>query len=323
MLMHHSERAVATAFLALVCVGAAHAGERIDETRQVTESPTVEVENLSGNVSIKGWDKAIVHVTGSLSPHAEGLDITGDDQRLYIRVRHPKHAHHGWGHKTQGDSTQLELRVPTATSMRVKTVTADIDIQGLTGERQDLRSVSGDIDIREVMGTRLSAHTVSGDIDSRATAAEQRLQTVSGDITSRGAVAMLEAETVSGNIDALELPSEFSLGTVSGDVVAIAKALVHRARLSSTSGGAEFEGQLARTGVLELESMSGNAVARLRSSPSEIYAKSSSGSILSTWGEPVKPKYGPGARLDYCTEGKGGDGRVEAVSFSGSVRISD
>ena len=180
-----------------------------------------------------------------------------------------------------------------------------------------------DIDIRDVNGTRLSAQTVSGDIDSRATAAEQRLQTVSGDINTRGAVAMLEAETVSGNIDALEVPAEFSLGTVSGDVVAIARALVRRARLTSTSGGAEFEGQLEKAGVLELESMSGNATARLRSNPAEIYAKSSSGSIRSKWGDPVKPKYGPGARLDYCTKGEGGDGRIEAVSFSGTVWIGD
>lgn len=326
MLMRRSKFAACAApvaLLALTGLGVAQAGQAIDETREVSESPSVEVENLAGSVTVKGWEKNIVQVTGTLSSQAEGLDISGDDQRLYVRVLHPKHSHHGWGHKGHGDATVLKLMVPMATSMRVKTVSADINVQGLTGERQDLRSVSGDIDIREVMGTRLSAHTVSGDIDSRSTAAEQRLQTVSGDINSRGAVAMLEAESVSGNIDALELPAEFSLGTVSGDVIAIAKALVRRARLTSTSGGAEFEGQLERRGVLELESMSGNAVARLRSSPSEIYAKSSSGSIRSKWGDPVKPKYGPGARLDYCTEGKGGDGRIEAVSFSGSVRISD
>lgn len=321
MLMPRSKPTAIAAFLALGCLGVAHAGGSIEEVRDVSSSPTVEVENLAGNVLVKGWDKNQVLITGKLSPDAEGLDVSGDEQRLYVRVRHPKHSS-GWGHKGHS-GTMLTLKVPTATSMRIKTVSADIDIEGLTGERQDLRSVSGDIDIRDVNGARLSAHTVSGDIDSRATAAEQRLQTVSGDINSRGAMAMLEAETVSGNIDALELPAEFSLGTVSGDVVAIAKSLVRRARLTSTSGGAEFEGQLEKSGVLELESMSGNAVARMRSNPSEIYAKSSSGSIRSKWGDPVKPKYGPGARLDYCTEGKGGDGRIEAVSFSGSVWIGD
>ena len=321
MLMPRFNLAAPAAAALLLSSGLAFASGTIEETRTVSDSPTIEIENLAGTISVQTWDKPVLYVYARLSKQAEGLDIDGTETRMTIRVRQPKSKGH-WGYGGDGGST-LNIKVPTDTSLRVRSVSADIDVQGMTGDRQELQTVSGSIAIVNVAGTVLSAQTVSGNIDSNATTAEQRLRTVSGDINARGAVAMLEAETVSGRIKALDLPPESQLGSVSGDVVAIAKAMVRRVRLSSTSGETEFEGELEKTGILEMESMSGNTVARIRNSPAEIYAKTHSGNIRTKWGDPVKPKYGPGARLDYCTKGEGGVGRIHATSFSGSVRISE
>lgn len=307
---------------ALAASGQALAASQEEHEIATSGDPEVEIENLAGQVTVRGWDKNQVHVRAELSSQVEGLDVEGGDERVSIRVRHPKtNRHWGWGHQGRGDGgSTLDIRVPHGASLRIKTVSADVDIDDLRGERHNLRTVSGDVTVNRVDGLRLTAETVSGDVRSTATTAEQRFKSVSGDIDAVGGQALVEAESVSGDIDIRDLPAEFSVGTVSGDVTAAARDNVRRARLSSTSGTAEFQGRLARDGVLELESMSGNAIARLGTAPAEIFATTMSGNIRSQWGEPDKPRYGPGAKLNY--RGKG-EGRIEAQSFSGSVRVSD
>lgn len=312
------------AWLAAVAVaGLAHA-EPLQEEHEITTSdkPEVEVENLAGQVTVQGWDRNQVLVRAELSSQVEGMDVDGDKDRVVIRVRHPKNNRRwGWGDHGHGDGgSRLDIRVPHGTSLRVKTVSADVDVEDLRGARQDLRTVSGDVAIRRVAGQRLLIETVSGDVRSAATTAEQRYKSVSGDIEAVGGQALLEAESVSGDITMRELPAEFSVGTISGNVTAMAGDAVRRARLSSTSGTAEFRGRLAQGGVLELDSMSGNAIARLGAAPAEVFATTISGSIRSQWGDPDKPRFGPGAKLNYRGEGTG---RIEAQSFSGSVRITD
>ena len=165
---------------------------RVDEVRQVAADATVTVENISGSLRLTGWDRAEVHVTGTLGRGLEKVEITGSASRLDIRVVYPQDCHDCGG-------ADLELKVPAGCRLEVSTVSADIDADQLKGE--------------------VRLETVSGELAVTASSPSLRVQTVSGDLTVRGAGQRLDAETVSGTLSAtVSTLVDGQLETVSGEI---------------------------------------------------------------------------------------------------------
>ena len=289
---------------ALVLAAAAHAEQKVDETRDIAADARVEIKNMRGKITVRGGSSTL-RVAGSIGDGAKGLLVEGDPKRWSVRVDYPEQSGWGgwWGRSEVGDST-IQVDLPSGVTLVVESVSADIDVSGISGPSVELESVSGDIDL-DASSPEVEVSAVSGDLVVRATGARKvSLETVSGDIDHSGQrEGSLRVETVSGRakIDAGDGGLEKLVGsTVSGDLVVEA---------GTTVGGR-----------LQLEAMSGDIDLILPAGAvGELRIETFSGDIDSPVGKVEREEYGPGAKLRH----KLGDGRgeIRLESFSGDVRV--
>lgn len=209
---------IAIALLLLALAAApAKAGQEIDETRPAAPDGTVKIENISGTVTVRGWDRNEVHVTGRLGNGVERLDFEGSDRRTDIRVVVPRHG------RNVG-SSDLVIDVPARSLVDVEAVSADVTVERVSGEIR-VEAVSGDVDVSG-SAREVDLHSVSGDIEARldGTLDRAELETVSGDIrftATPAPRAKIGAESVSGDVE-LRLPAgiaaDIEVSTFSGDI---------------------------------------------------------------------------------------------------------
>jgi DUF4097 and DUF4098 domain-containing protein YvlB len=265
--------ALACAAAAVLSLSAA-AQQKIDEKRPAAPEGLVRVANVSGSVAVRGWDRPEVAVTGTLGKGSERLDFEVSGDQTTIRVVLPKNARHVEG-------SDLEIRVPSRSSLDVDAVSADVTVEDLSGSLS-LQSVSGRVSASGD-SPEVSAHSVSGSVKVDSASKRVRAQSVSGEVTVLSKSAQdVEMETVSGDL--------------------------------------RFEGDLSKEGVLEISTVSGGVEASLPAGLEARFSlESFSGGIESAFGskrsadeeEPV------GKHLRFTTGG--GGARVEVKTFSGSI----
>jgi len=286
---------VFTAGLLAICLStSAYAQETIDESRPVKPTVRVEVENISGSVTVSGWDREELKITGTLGRGTERLDIDGSNDRVRIEVVLPRHARNV-------DGTDLEIRMPMKGSLEVSTVSADIEATEIDGEVY-LKSVSGDID--------LSSRSVETDVE-----------TVSGEIRLLVDSDQVRAKAVSGDILVRKARGTLSAGTVSGDIV-VEGGTFRRLDGETVSGDIRLTGDLQQDGVYRFESHSGTVELWLPAGVNADFEVSTySGEIESDFGGHPRHKgrYTPSQELDF-TAGDGG-ASVRIDTFSGDVEL--
>jgi len=274
---------------------AALAQKSIDERHAVDGSVDLEIENRSGDVTVRGWDQNEVEITGTLGKNVERLEVVSEDGDFRIRVVVPQ------GRRSRVGPTELNVRVPEGGDVNVRAVSADIEVREIDGELE-LRTVSGDITVRDAQD-------------------DAELETVSGDIEVKGNVASLEAKTVSGDIIASEVTDSAELETVSGGIHVEGENLSNL-ECKLVSGNIHFTGSLRESAEVELECHSGNIVITLPANTSaEFDCETFSGGIRNAFGVDAKKKskHGPGRILRY--EQGGGDADIEMKTFSGNITI--
>jgi hypothetical protein len=203
-------------------------------------TPTVEVQNISGKVTVTaaaGTEVAVETVTrgGTEADRARWVvEAQADGSSVRVRAR--------CGQDGQGCHSQAAVDItvwaPPAARLAVRGVSSDLTLSGLTGALK-AESTSGDVKISGA--GPVSVQTVSGDVKLEGAAAatiqsvsgdlalhgvqgESRLHTVSGDVGWDGACGpgcRLDAETVSGDLHLrLTRASSFELDyrTRSGDL---------------------------------------------------------------------------------------------------------
>jgi len=269
------------------------ADTRVDERANVASGGRIELSNVAGKVTVRGWDRNDVQLSGTLG---EGLTLKQDRSANRVRweVGYPRRS-------TKGSAT-LELRVPRGVELQVGTVSADIDVAA--------------VDVK-----RLQANTVSGDVLAAGRSAESTLATVSGSIDASLQTPRLDLRTVSGAIRAPAGGSgDIAAQTVSGRI-GLGAGSVQRLSLESVSGSIDASASaLAPGGRISAETVSGGITLRLpRNVSAQLKAGAFSGSINSDAGKVERPRYGPGSSLEATLGGGNGDIRLE--SHSGSVRV--
>ena len=285
----------------LLLCGSALAGTPIDQTRAVNADARIDVSNIKGQVTVSGWDRSEVAITGTLGDGAKALLVEGGGAHLTIKVEPPdKQGWFSWGADSRMGDTLLDIKVPKQAEMRIEVVSADLTLSGVAGRRLDVESVSGNL--RLDSGAReVEVDSVSGDVDLAGNASRSHFESVSGNIRARGLAGELKLETVSGDIDAEGADyREITAGTVSGDI--------------------NLRGSPASGMRVDVESMSGDVHLYLPADVSaRLSASSFSGRIRSDFGSVTEPDHGPGSRLD-ATAGSG-DGNVRIETFSGNVDV--
>jgi DUF4097 and DUF4098 domain-containing protein YvlB len=293
-------RLIFAAALCGICLPELDGGKAIDVTRAIHPNGEVRVSSIAGEIKVRGWNKPKVHISGQLAEQAKRLDVNTDATGIDIKVIYPHFSH---GNFNENEGSHLTIAVPRASSIKIDTVSADVDANGVRG-RQRLKSTSGDITL----------HSKSKDIS---------VQSVSGDerITGSAPSAHIEAGSISGNVSLSNITGELAANSVSGDV-SIDKSRLTRASLKSTSGDVDFTGALAGGGQYDFHTISGRVTLRFPEPPNARFDISTfSGEIDNSFGP--KPKksspYTPASELSFVS-GKGG-ATVNIDTLSGRVEL--
>jgi DUF4097 and DUF4098 domain-containing protein YvlB len=280
----------------LMAVGTAWAAQPVSESLPLAPGGEVDIEVLSGTVTIEAWDKNVVEVTGTLGDGVESLDFEGDEDGVYIEVEYDED-YHG----KQDVDTVLMIRMPAGAALSVETVSASISVSGVGGEL-DLETVSGNIDLAS-KPSALDIETVSGNIYVESAPTETDVSSVSGLIEIRASGGSLDAENVSGKI------------MIHGGVI-------DGGDLQSVSGDITCHAIPGPGSDLDIESMNGTITLVIDSNLVASFDLSTfSGAIENQIGpEPRRTsKYTPGKEL-YFTTGTGGPS-ITLESFSGKIKL--
>lgn len=286
----------AIALLAATLPLAAFAGTPINKLTAADPTGTVEISNTAGTVTVTGWDRNEVEVTGELGKGTERLDFTTADKITRIKVVLPNRSHNV-------EDTDLIVKVPATSLVSVNTVSADIGVQGVRGT-QRLQSVSGEMRT-ESSGEDIECRTVSGDVN----------------IAGSGRKGLVSITTVSGDATATRLAGEVNGSTVSGNLT-LGVGETSRSRLRSTSGDLTLQGSLAADARLDIESISGDVRLDLvGKTGADFDVASFSGDIRNCFGpRPVRTdEYAPGKEWRH-QEGDG-SARVRIKTLSGDVSV--
>lgn len=272
------------------------ADEEVDKTLDAAPDGHVDISNIAGEVTVAGWSRNQVEVTGTVGKKVEELIFERDGDKVTIKVKVPKRM-------GRGIDSDLHINVPENSSIDAGTVSADIEVTDVLGE-QRLNTVSGDV-TTEAAGSDVAAESVSGDIEVNGSKQETktRAATVSGDVT-----LFRVAGTVSGE-------------SVTGDVI-VDEGSFDRVDLSSVNGQLVFDAQLREDGRLSAETVNGAVDIELAGKVSaRIDISTFNGKIRNCFGPDPKrtSKYAPGWSLDF-TEGDG-DGRIDISTMNGGVNL--
>jgi DUF4097 and DUF4098 domain-containing protein YvlB len=274
----------------------AGAGTPINQRATADPSGAVEISNVAGTVRVTGWDRNEVEVTGELGEGTERLEFAVVDKVTRVKVILP-------GRANNVDDTDLVVRVPAASRLAVTTVSADIEVQDVTGAQR--------------------LQTVSADIRTEAAAEDVECKSVSGDVAVNGSgkKALVTITTVSGDAMALKVAGEVNANTVSGNLT-LGLGETSRSRLRSTSGDLTMAAVLAADGRLDVESISGDVRLELHGPVNaEFDVTSFNGEIRNCFGPKAvsTSEYAPGKELQF-REGQG-TGRVRIKTLNGDISV--
>jgi len=271
----------------------------VNETLDADPNGHVEIFNTAGSVTVEGWSRKSVEVTGTLGNEVEDFIFERDGDEITIKVK-AKNKHHSGG---RGYVSELVVKVPEKSSIDVATISADIEVESVYGEIE-AAAISGDVEL-ETFAAEVEVASVSGDID------------VQGD----GKNSVTELVSVSGDVTAEQLAGEVELESVSGDVV-LSGGSFEESSIETVNGDIVFQATLSKGGELYIETVNGTVdVDFIGDVSAEFEIETFNGRIRNCFGP--KPervsKYAPGYELNF-TEGKG-DGSVSIETLNGNLNL--
>lgn len=253
---------------------------------------SIRIYNLVGSVRITAWNRDSVAVRGTLGK-GNTLHMGGARTGMKMFVegideRNPQPAH-------------IEISVPARSKVWVKTVTADVDVSG----------VSGSLDI----------YVVGGAIRITGSPADLNAEAIDGSILIAGSPAWMRAKSASGTVTLRGSSKDATLSTVSGGIT-VEGAGFERAKFETVTGNIGFAGSFERGGAIDFETHGGAInIGIPSSSPADFDVVSIAGSIRNglTSQAVLAGRYGRGAEL--LTSNAGGGARVSIRSFKGPVTL--
>jgi DUF4097 and DUF4098 domain-containing protein YvlB len=270
--------------------------DQVDQTIDAASDGFVEVYNTAGTISVRGWSRDSVQVTGELGDDVEELVFERDGDDILIKVKVPRS--HG-----RDIESNITVNLPEGSSIEVSGVSVDIDVEDVDGD-QSLQTVSGDVEVTGVSAD-LEAASVSGDVE----------------VTGSGVDGDIAAATVSGDVVATDVAGELQAESVSGDVT-IAGGSFDRIYFETVNGNLNFMAELRGGGRLTAESVNGDVDINFDGDVSASFdIETFNGDIDNCFGpKPERTsRYAPGLELSF-SQGDG-DGRVVVETLNGGVNI--
>jgi len=260
--------------------------KRIEKSFEACPNPRVTLTNMTGQVLVRGWDKAQVHLVYSVvSPHvevdAEVAPLNQPADRIHLSTHLLDPLVSG-----KDQAADYNLDIPMGSNLEIWNPQGSVRIEKLQGDDTSVESVGGTIVVSDFTG-HLFLRSVGGDIEV---------------IRPSGHV---EAYSITGSLHFL-FPATSKL------------------RGTTTSGGILFEGDFADGGDYSLSSYSGDMNILCPASASfELNAKTVRGKLENEM--PMTIRHQSATPLSSANSFFGthltGKATVNLRSFSGTIRI--
>lgn len=208
-----------------LCVSGAYAQGTVERRLALRSGAAVKMFVPAGSLRLVEWDRDTLVVRAVLG-RGSRLFFGGGSAGAKVGVESDD--------PTGAASARVEVRVPRGVTVSVKTVSASVDAQNVSGW---FYTVDGGMRLRGRVST-VEVEAMSGAADVDVVGAWARVRTASGPLTLGGRVQDVGASSVSGRL----------LVTTTG---------IERGRIGSVSGTVTFAGAAAPGGVLELDDHSG------------------------------------------------------------------
>jgi DUF4097 and DUF4098 domain-containing protein YvlB len=219
----------------------------LEHTFQTPNPANIEVSIPSGDISVEtdGTEETYVSVDGD-ERLLEHIEVHSNGDRVAIKLREKGKFGFSFGSFFGDGGLRVEVRAPHGSSVRVKTASADTELEGHFGALE-LNSASGDVRLRGEIAENATIRTVSGDVELERVDGDLSVQCVSGDVRARAIAGSVDTKSVSGDIRLDALASgDVRFTSVSGDIeIGIAQGSLVDVDAGSTSGDLSSEVPLA------------------------------------------------------------------------------
>lgn len=285
-------RSVIISLMILLCVAVSAAGvvgqdtdqesSKAERTVATDASVTVTLCVMSGQITVRGWDKNEVRASSADAERIElrRVDLTGDETKPPKKIDVFIDDHAGET-RPRGDcqaSADVELNVPRGATVQVQTRDGDIQIVGV--EAAYAGSQNGDICIERV-AQKIEAGSIGGSISVKDSSGRVSLSSAGGSI-----------EAI--NVKPVESNDNFEVVSVSGDIQLDQVSNV-KLTARSVTGNISLTGSLRQGGLYGFNTMSGDVTLSLPSEASfRLHAKlSHDGEIISDFPLTITPELTP------------------------------
>jgi hypothetical protein len=215
----------------------------LEHTFQTPNPANIEVSIPSGDISVEtdGTEETYVSVDGD-ERLLEHIEVHSNGDRVAIKLREKGKFGFSFGSFFGDGGLRVEVRAPHGSSVRVKTASADTELEGHFGALE-LNSASGDVRLRGEIAENATIRTVSGDVELERVDGDLSVQCVSGDVRARAIAGSVDTKSVSGDIRLDALASgDVRFTSVSGDIeIGIAQGSLVDVDAGSTSGDLSSE----------------------------------------------------------------------------------
>jgi len=255
--------------------------ETLEQTFTVSGPARLVVKNVRGSVQVRAGETGQVQVTAVKHTGTGDADQTtieisqAEDGAVTAAVRFPER--HGLDRLFSNPcKVDLTITVPAECSLDVRTVSAELVVEGLNG-KFELHTVSGGIHLTALSG-EMKLHSVSGDVRGQGLKGPLDVRTVSGDVRLEGSeIQAAHTHSVSGSLKMEtglgEGPYQFR--SVSGDVrLQVPAEATLTAVLHSVSGGLS-----SNLPLTSLERRNGDQVAQVQGGGVTVSMNSVSGAL--------------------------------------------
>lgn len=272
------------------------AQQKVDAWYPLDADGAVRIHNYNGSLTIRGWDKDSIHVTGVIAAKGKG-SFFGGGARTAVKmgIEGPQNA---------SPLAELTVMLPSRARLSVRGAATSIDIREFAGT-VDATTLSGKLHISG-MPTEIMAETMDGDLEIQASPSFLRGRTAMGRVTWNGS------------------SDDVTIVTVGGSMTLNSQSL-YRGRFETISGDLKFTGGVRPDGRVTFDAHGGDITLGFsKATVAELEYDAPRGAIYGT--EFTRDPKNPGRK--YVGIPRGGlDGKVRqanvtATTFKGRLVVT-
>jgi hypothetical protein len=283
--------------------------EKFEKTVNLARDGKVIIDNVSGSIEIKTWNRAEVQIVADKTCRAATrnqakenadlvkINVIQENSTVRIETEYPQEKK--GKNKNLSESVYYKLMVPSEAAINATTHIGNVTCEDIGGYLR-ATTMSGNV---VVSGARAGAacSSTGGDVEAMNVSGDVDLHTVSGTVKADSVKGSVEADTVSGNV---LLTNITGAETVKG---------------STLSGRVVYEGDIASSGYYLLKSLSGRVEFTVPAGAAfDVNAKTFTGSIDTEFEITVRGKID---KKSLSGSINGGGAEVDLKTFSGNIYL--